>query len=132
MYHAYLSFNEDDKKVAELFVSLCNKLEMPIEFRMSTEKSEFNDDYKTKAKQKIFYSSFTVCLIGKSTYNDEIVEWEIKTSRDNQKQILAISVIGGEPLLPFTITELNITPIPLVMEQIRTEVLKLMGENDGE
>ena len=70
-----------------------------------------NADYiKRIIREQIKRASITVCLISETTHNSSWVDWELETSFDEDKTIIAMSIkVAERATLPKLIKENSIT-----------------------
>ena len=107
----FLSFTTEDGAAAE---SLRENLEQRFPYLEILEhpvQESYEQDWKSHCEKKINQSEFVICLVGDSTHSSAAVAWEIGTGLALGKDIVAIQVVDGAPLLPEILQANSITPI---------------------
>jgi len=110
----FLSFASEDLDHVRGLRLLKDNPDFELEFYDESIKEPIdsnNADYiKRTIKEQIKRASVTVCLISETTHNSSWVDWELETSFDEDKTIIAMAIKGVErATLPKLIKEKNIT-----------------------
>ena len=122
--NVFLSFNMEDKDSVNLFRGQAESRQPALVFRDYPTTEAFEYTWKTNAERLIRSCSVTVCLIGKTTYQSEAVDWEIRKSAELGKTVMAVAIESPTPMVPPSLVELNVTPLPW-------DVDRIVGELDG-
>lgn len=121
-YDVFLSFTTKDKKFADIFRGEMKNGQPDIVFRDYSIKEAFEQAWKTNAERLIRDCSTTLCLIGKTTHSSRAVDWEIRTSVELGKHVMAVSI---EP------TRKIVIPPALMKVKVRTlsrDIKRIAGE----
>jgi len=110
----FLSFASEDLDHVRGLRLLKDNPDFELEFYDESIKEPIdsnNAEYiKRVIKEQIKRASVTVCLISETTHNSGWVDWELKTSFEEDKMIIAMAIKGVEQAtLPKLIKEQNIT-----------------------
>lgn len=108
---AFLSFTTKDGATAE---SLRENLEEKFPYLEILEhpvQETYEQDWQSHCEKKISQSEFVICLVGDSTHRSAAVNWELGTGLALGKDIVAIQVVDGAPLLPEILRANSIAPI---------------------
>lgn len=110
----FLSFASEDLDHVRGLRLLKDNPDFELEFYDESIKEPIdsnNAEYiKRVIKEQIKRASVTVCLISETTHNSGWVDWELETSFEEDKKIIAMAIKGVErATLPKLIKEQNIT-----------------------
>lgn len=107
--HVFLSFDNDDSRLVELFRGQVKNDKLVLEFADYSLKDPINSQnaeyVKREIREKIRRSSAIICLVGRSTYRSRWVEWELETGHDMGKCLIGVRLhsdygdIAPKPLI---------------------------------
>ncbi len=122
--NVFLSFTMEDRDLVNLFRAQAESSQSALVFRDYPIKEAFEYAWKTNAERLIRSCSVTICLIGETTHRSKAVDWEIRRSAELDKSIVAVAIASPTPIVPPSLTELNVSPLPW-------DVDRILGELDG-
>lgn len=110
----FLSFASEDLDHVRGLRLLKDNPDFELEFYDESIKDPIdshNADYiKSKIREQIERASVTVCLISETTHQSKWVDWELETSFNEGKTVIAMAIKGVErAILPKLIKEQKIT-----------------------
>jgi len=95
----FLIYSVDDKKKAREFQKKAEKhrkdlkiSDVPVSLPFT---EDSGDEIKSKISELIRKSDTIVCLVGKCTYMNQWVDWEIKQCMKLKKRIIAVRIHGS-------------------------------------
>ena len=121
-HNVFLSFTMEDMGLANLFRGQAESRQSALMFRDYAVKEAFEHAWKTNAERLIRSCSVTICLIGKTTHQSKAVDWEVRKSAELGKSIMAVAIGSPTPILPPSLAELNVSPLPWDVDRIVGEL----------
>lgn len=119
----FLSFTTEDRELADLLRSQMENEQPNIVFRDYSIKEAFEQAWKTNVERLIRTCSTTLCLIGKKTHSSRAVDWEIKTSVELGKHVMAVSIEPTETIvIPSALMEVKVRALPWDIQRIAGEL----------
>ena len=107
--HVFLSFDNDDSLLVELFRGQVKNDKLVLEFADYSIKDPINSQnaqyVKREIREKIRMSSAIICLVGRSTHRSRWVEWELETGHGMGKCLIGVRLhsdhgdIAPKPLI---------------------------------
>ena len=98
--HVFLSFEEKDIDLVNLFRGQAQNSNSELEFDDYSVKDPYNSenaDYiKQQIRKKLDSVSVTVCLIGHSTHKSDWVNWEIIASNAKGKRLIGVRLHNSQ------------------------------------
>jgi hypothetical protein len=95
----YLIFSEEDKDFLRFFTAETKVKEKDLETRSSLPPEKLQgpqaEKFKKETEKLIKESDIAVVLIGKNTYRDKWIDWEIDTAAKLGKPLLGIKIHGS-------------------------------------
>ena len=120
----FLSFSMEDRDFVERFRYWAESRQSALLFCDYPIKERFEHAWKTNVERLIRSCSVTMCLIGRKTHHSQAVDWEIRKSAELGKYIMGVAIGTPSPIVPPSLAELNVSPLPWDLDRI-------VGELDG-
>lgn len=125
-YNVFLSFVTEDQGLVELFRGQARDERLGLTFRDYSIKESFDSAWKTNCERVMRICSATICLIGRTTYRSDAVDWEIRKSHELGKGIMAVFLDSGALTIPRALQELGVRPVAWQMDKITQELLDVV------
>ena len=120
--NVFLSFAMEDQLLANAFRGQAKSSRSDLELRDYSVKEPFDYAWKTSVERLLRLCSATICLVGKTTYQSDAVDWEIRKSAELGNQLIAVRLGPDITWFPAAIAELRITTVHWDIEAIMSEL----------
>ena len=120
--NVFLSFAMEDQRLANAFRAQAKSSRSDLELRDYSVKEPFDYAWKTSVERLLRLCSATICLIGKTTYQSDAVDWEIRKSAELGKQLIAVRLGPDIARFPAALRELRITTVPWDIDAIMSQL----------
>ena len=127
----FLSFSMEDRDFVERFRGWAEGRQSALLFRDYPIKERFERAWKTNVERLIRSCSVTMCLIGRETHQSQAVDWEIRKSAELGKYIMAVAIGTPSPIMPPSLAELNVSPLPWDLDRIVAAGAGVVAQHAG-
>ncbi len=98
MKRVFISFKMEDKKQVDGVRLLAWRESFPLEFYDESVRIAYKSDHapyiKSKIREKIARASVTVCFLQEHTWMSDWVNWELQTTLEMRKPVIAMGLPG--------------------------------------
>ncbi len=120
--NVFLSFAMEDQRLASAFRAQARSGRSDLEFRDYSVKEPFERAWKSNVERLIRRCSATICLVGKSTWSSDAVDWEIRKSDELGKKLIAVRLDPDVRRHPRALRELGVAVVPWDIAAIMREL----------
>lgn len=121
-YNVFLSFAMEDKDLVELFRGQARNKRLDLEFRDYSIKEPFDYQWKSNCERILRMCAATICLLGRTTYKSDAVNWELNKTAELGKGLMAVRLVPPPVGLPPALLKFKIVPVPWSFETIMSEL----------
>ncbi len=90
--NVFISFHTVDEMQVKLLRYQAKDDRFDFAFRDYSVQEPFSDKWKTRVKERIKRSDYTICLIGEDTHSREAVNWELNQSYKMDKKVVGVRI----------------------------------------
>ena len=108
----FLSFAAEDQWLADAIRRQAETEHAGLEFRDYSAREPFGRARRANVEQLIRSCSATVCLVGKTTWRSDSVNWEIRKSRQLGKRVIAVRLSPEVSRFPEALIKPGVSVLP--------------------
>ena len=90
--NVFISFHTEDEMQVKLLRYQAKDDRFDFSFRDYSVQEPFTDKWKTRVKERIERSEYTLCLIGEETHSRKAVNWELEQSYTMGKKVIGVRI----------------------------------------
>lgn len=134
-WHIFLSFEDEDIGTVEVFREHIVQEDVELAFHDYPVKEPFESveakGVKSRITEILEGVSITLVLIGRTTYADKWVDWEIKTSADMGKGLMGVRLHSElEHIVPRALRDYNVEVLDPDTKPV-VEAIEKMAREEG-
>ena len=114
----FLSFAAEDQWLAHALRRQAESRSSGIEFRASAVGEPFGRARRAHVERLLRACSATICLVGKTTWRSDAVNWEIRKSRQLGKRVIAVRLTPDASRFPEALIKPGVTVLPRDIEEV--------------
>lgn len=114
----FLSFAAEDQWLASALRSEAEHRGGGLEFRDSAVWEPFGRARRAHVERLLRACSATLCLVGKTTWRSDAVNWEIRKSRQLGKRVIAVRLSPDVSRFPEALIKPGVTVLPRDIEEV--------------
>ena len=114
----FLSFTAEDQWLAHALRRQAESRSSGLEFRDYPVSEPFERARRINVERLIRECSATICLVGKTTWRSDAVNWEIRKSRELRKRVIAARLSPGVSRYPEALIKPGVTIVPRDIEEV--------------
>lgn len=114
----FLSFAAEDQWLANALRTEAEHRGGGLEFRDSAVWEPFGRARRAHVERLLRACSATICLVGKTTWRSDAVNWEIRKSRQLGKRVVAVRLSPEVSRFPEALIKPGVTVLPRDIEQV--------------
>ena len=114
----FLSFAAEDQWLAHALRRQAESRSSGLEFRDYAVSEPFERARRINVERLIRECSATICLVGKTTWRSDAVNWEIRKSRELRKRVIAVRLSPDVSRYPEALIKPGVTIVPRDIEEV--------------
>lgn len=114
----FLSFAAEDRWLAEALRTQAERAPCDLELCVYPAREPFERARRVHVERMIDACAATVCLVGRTTWRSDAVNWEVRKSRQLGKRVIAVRLSPGVSRFPEALIKPGVTVLPRDIDAI--------------